>query len=534
METKKMTQAAPQAVREDAENQSRQNLSVTERLGVIGLIDKGMHFKASSSPMIANLFDDLSDQVDATISGSKINRLNPNAALSGFRVLEIDAESGENLGRLDMLYLKKPIPCYYLVYVEVAPEFRRHGLGHRILGHFSDFLAEKSAVGILDNVIPSDDPSYHIYFKNGWEPIGRITGGWSDSEDNYMIYVPEKLRGKDLSEPVRKLVYHLKRKRSSIDMRDNESMVQRTITEFKELYASLTAHFEPEIENARSNPFMRYMFTRYVTKLISFRRRIGELIGYTGGESMEQISLAPEIASLEVHPYTPGELSKESFAVNGDRNLFFSLVRIMKQEPAKYIESLPDFKSPRNRAWTERQEKGEQPVLTVGDLMDLGFDPTRFKEIVIDGEPYIIERIRQRNVAMVEQKRELTERIEPIIGKLAVKGVRIQLNPPLLVVQDRGNAYVIRRKVEGIHWEEAREQLQSVEELKSIDKFMKLDRRIVATIREASRTIIEKQGIDETAFFECLSWLVSWDLESNRPKLYMDFADSYIESLWIV
>ncbi len=57
---------------------------------------------------------------------------------------------------------------------------------------------------------------------------------------------------------------------------------------------------------------------------------------------------------------------------------------------------------------------------------------------------------------------------------------------------------------------------------------------VTGAIREASRTIIEKQGIDETAFFESLSWLVSWDLESNRPKLYMDFADSYIESLWIV
>jgi len=58
-----------------------------------------------------------------------------------------------------MLYLRKPIPCYYLVYVEVGGPFRRKGLGNRILEYFKDFLVEKSAIGILDNIIPKKSPA---------------------------------------------------------------------------------------------------------------------------------------------------------------------------------------------------------------------------------------------------------------------------------------------------------------------------------------------------------------------------------------
>ena len=83
-----------------------------------------------NTPLMADLFSNLWDLVSVTVSGSKIDQLKPADSRNGFSVFEINAESGENLGRLNMLYLKKPIPCYYLVYVEVAPPFRRKGLGY--------------------------------------------------------------------------------------------------------------------------------------------------------------------------------------------------------------------------------------------------------------------------------------------------------------------------------------------------------------------------------------------------------------------
>src|SRR4030042_5383496 len=142
-----------------------------------------------------------------------------------------------------MLYLKKPIPCYYLVYVEVGGPFRRKGLGNRILEYFKDFLIEKSAIGILDNIIPEEDLTYSIYSKQGWEPLEAFIGdGAGDSENHFMIYVPSRWQGKQLRDPLLKIVYHLKRKRAAIDMRDNEVMVQRTIGAFKDLYAALLTY----------------------------------------------------------------------------------------------------------------------------------------------------------------------------------------------------------------------------------------------------------------------------------------------------
>ena len=179
-------------------------LSVNERLGLIALIYE--------DPLAGDLFDNLWKLVNRTVSGSRINGFNADAAKNGFRVFEITAETGESLGRLNMLYLKKPIPCYYLVYVEVAPPFRRKGLGSRIIKYFGEFLAEKSAVGILDNIIPKDDPTYDIYRKNGWRSVASLVKkGIPDKDANYMVFIPRGMTAQDLKEPLGRLLYQLKR-----------------------------------------------------------------------------------------------------------------------------------------------------------------------------------------------------------------------------------------------------------------------------------------------------------------------------------
>ncbi len=255
-------------------------LGLHDRLSLISLIDEGVRAGCSDSPMVADLFAELGNRVDATVRGAKIDRLKPDGARRGFRILEINADSGENLGRLNMLYLNKPIPCYYLVYVEVASPFRNKGLGNRILQAFRDFLTEKSAVGILDNIIPQDDPTFDLYLKLNWQPVSEITRiTEAESDGGYMVYTPPCFAGKDIRDPLLKLLHHLKRKRPAIDMRDNELMVERTIEEFKDLYCALLTYFGAEIDREESSSLMRFTFTRFVTKLLGFRRRIGQLLG---------------------------------------------------------------------------------------------------------------------------------------------------------------------------------------------------------------------------------------------------------------
>ena len=262
-------------------------------------------------------------------------------------MFEIKAETGENLARLNMIYLKKPIPCYYLVYVEVAAPFRRKGLGHQILKSFADFLTEKSAVGILDNIIPQEDPTNDVYLKQSWIPVEEIIGNLMFYKDNnYMIFIPPQLKDRDLKQPLLKVMYHLKRKRAVIDIRENETMVKKTLNEFRELYQALMTYFHSELEGPRSSVFMRFLFTRFVTKFISFRRRIGDLVGYTGGESTEQIVLDPRIDKLQVKSYAPRDLAKEDAVVMGSLGLLSKFPEDLKQKPAQFIESLPNYRRP--------------------------------------------------------------------------------------------------------------------------------------------------------------------------------------------
>jgi hypothetical protein len=509
-------------------------LSLNERLGIIALIDKGMRLRAPQTPLVSDLFSNLWGLVSATVSGSRIDRLKPEGMRNGFKVFEINAESGENLGRLNMLYLKKPIPCYYLVYVEVAGPFRRKGLGNRILEYFKDFLIEKSAVGILDNIIPEEDPTYSIYSKQGWEPLEVFIGESAvNGENNLMIYVPPRWQGRELRALVLKMVHHLKRKRPAIDMRYNEMMVQRTIREFKDLYDALLTYFKTEIETGTHTPLMQFMFTRFVTKLVSFRRRIRTLLGYTGGESLQQVVLEPEIAALPVRTYPPPELTSKSPSVSGDKEIWSRLPDMLKKHPASFIESLPNYGRPSFKSSLKERGRVSTDRLTIGDLMDLGFDPTRLKEITLDHEEFIFERMQARQLAELKKGEELLKRVESEMPDARPGNARLRVIPPLLAIQDRGNAYVLRRKLSAIHWEEAVEQLQSDPHLRRMNTSMKIDRVILDTVRRANEMISGKLGLREEMVFDLLTCFVSWDLEGNRPRLMIDFTSTYLESVWM-
>ena len=113
------------------------------------------------------------------------------------------------------------------------------------------------------------------------------------------------------------------------------------------------------------------------------------------------------------------------------------------------------------------------------------------------------------------------------------RNAQLRVNPPLMAIQDRGNAYVLRRKVEGIHWEEAMEQIQSVPHLKDLNGSLNMDRMILSTVRTAHYMISETLGLREETVADSLTCFVAWDLEGNRPRLMIDFTSAYLESVWM-
>jgi hypothetical protein len=512
----------------------RAELGINERLALISLIEEGMRLPSSDSPVVSDLFNNLWGLVDRTVSGSKISKLGFKDAKNGFKALEIKGESGESLGRLNMLYLKKPIPCYYLVYVEVGAAFRQRGLGARILKRFRDFLIEKSAVGLLDNIIPQDDPTFDIYGKLDWRPVAEICETAREiSDQKYMIYAPPSMAAKDLKAPVAKLLSHINRKRAVIDMRDNELMVARTIEEFKELYNALVTYFQDDLESDPENPLMRFMFTRFVTKLLGFSHKIRELLGYTGGESLDQITLAPEVAALKVQSYAPSNLASQPSLHSGAKELWLALPEELKSHPAGVIERLPNYKRPSLVSWLRANGRSHEDDLTIGDLMDIGFDPTRLKEISVNGEPHIFERVQIRQLEQLEKRPQVLEKISHELGGARIKGSMLKTNPPVLVIRDKGNGYVLRRKVEGVHWEEAVEQLRSCDDLKGLNASMKVEKKVKTTVAKARQMVSAKISEEDEASIGSLAIFVSWDMEGNKPRLVVDMSGSFLESVWV-
>ncbi|MEI8182110.1 MAG: hypothetical protein WCG29_05325 [Desulfomonile sp.] len=510
-------------------------LGLNERLAIISLLSEEARRGASHSPLVGDLFDDLWNLVDATVSGAKIDRLHPEGTRSGSKFFEISSSNGESLGRLNLLYLNKPIPCYYLVYVEVATPFRNKGLGNLVLKAFRDFLIEKSSVGILDNIIPRNDPTFDVYSKLDWKPVETITEiPVSDASDClYMIYVPPALVGRGLKDPVLKLMHHLRRKRTAIEMRENEFMVLRTIEEFKDLYSALGTYFSDGLGNNDTDPLMRYMFTRFVTKLLGFRRRIGRLLGYTGGESLDQIAVDASVRELAVQSYAPRWLADKPSFVAGDRELWLHLPEVLKNHPARVIESLPNYGRPSLMWWLKEVGRSSTDTLSIGDLLELGFDPTRLKEITLETQDFIFERVQLKMLGQVQKKMDILERIGPRMEEFRIDVTRLQSNPPLLIIRDRGNGYVLRRKVPGIHWEEAVEQLRTDPALKNFNAALGADKTVGSVIGKASDLVTSLLDTAEQTVLDPSNFFVSWNLESNHPIMSVDVGGASPETVWI-
>jgi hypothetical protein len=328
-------------------------------------------------------------------------------------------------------------------------------------------------------------------------------------------------------------LHHLKRKRQAIDMRDNELMVRRTIEEFKELYSALLTYFENGLRSGQATPLMRFMFTRYVTKLLGFRRRIGQLLGYTGGESLQQIVLDEAVRALPVQSYAPRDLATHPSFVTGDRQLWLALPEVLKKRPARMIEALPNYRRPSLVSWMEANGVASSDSLTIGDLMEIGFDPTRLKELELDDTEYIFERVQPRLLPEVEKEKDVLERLATDLRGVRAKHTLLQTNAPLLVIRDRGNCYVLRRKVPGIHWEEAVEQLQTQPGLKELNGSLGIEKMILSTVKRTTDILKSRLPEEHAPLADQLSYFVSWNLDTNQPRISIDFSSSFLECIWI-
>lgn len=171
--------------------------------------------------------------------------------------------------------------------------------------------------------------------------------------------------------------------------------------------------------------------------------------------------------------------------------------------------------------------------MRISDLIELGFDPTRLREYHHEGKDYIFERISPGLLPSVEKIRNLLRRISISISETRFHNTAAFVNPPLAIFRDRGNAYILRQKVGGIHLEEALEQLRTSPPLREMNQTIGVDRVLIATVNEVNKWLLKTLGPRVNRDIEDLTFFVSWDLEKNRPKVMVDGSGISFDSLWI-
>jgi GNAT superfamily N-acetyltransferase len=523
----------PEQLNQISERIERTGMRATDALSLINMtFDEQMKRLDVSSPYEA--FTGLSELIDRTVRGTKVERFRPREHRRRFHTLEIHTEEGETLGYLNMLYLKRSIPCYYLVYVEVMPAFRGLGLGTSIVTAFREFLADKKAVGLLDNIVPPEDPTYEIYTNLGWRALTEIIGdGGSDDWENYMVLIPESIQSHDIKGDLIRILFSLKKRRPIIEMHDNDDMVKRTIEEFRAVYKALEKLFQEDLQSGISNTLMNFMFTRLATRLIGFHRRIESLIGYTGGESLEQLSFSGTIKGLALQPYSLWRFGEEDGGMWGNEEILQSLPRELKEDPTIYIENLPFYRRPYLSNWVKRTGLQPSQTLSISDLLDFRFDPTRLREFHHKGVKYIFERVSPLFFTALLQKRAFLKRVEKSEADLHFRGTIIRVNPIILVVRDRGNVYVLRRQVEGVHSQEALDQLKTIPHLRTLNNAIGVDRCIQNVVKDTGDSLKKrfhsrfKREIEELAYF------IPWDIEQNTPAVRVDISGISLDTVWL-
>jgi GNAT superfamily N-acetyltransferase len=503
---------------------------------VLAVVDMavGGESGVSDSSSLHEVFGELRELINKTIRGTKIKLFSPREGDRLFHTFEIYTDEVEILGYLNMIYLRKPIACYYLVYVEVFSPFRRKGLGARILSTFGEFVEASRAVGLLDNIILPEDPTYTLYAKHGWKPIEAFMGPDTVVGDvHYMVYVPESVKIMDLNSKLTRLVFNVKKKRAVIDAQDNGAMVRRTIEEFRNIYAALNQLFEKELQSGTSTPFTCYMFTRFVTRVLGFRRRISTLVGYTGGESLDQISLSGQIKDLPILPFSTWSPHEARVEIWEEAEVIQHFPERLMKDPTFFIEDLPLYRRPYLLPWIK--EKGvDQPLrFKISDLMDLGFDPTRLRAFRHQEQDYIFERISPSLLPSIERLRNLLNNISGRISGIRFCHAALLINPPLAVFLDRGNGYILRKKVGGIHSEEALDQLRGSPHLKGMNMAAGIDRALVSTINEVNKWLSKSFGPTAGREIEDVTFFVPWDFEKNMPKVTVDVSGVFLDNLWI-
>jgi hypothetical protein len=171
--------------------------------------------------------------------------------------------------------------------------------------------------------------------------------------------------------------------------------------------------------------------------------------------------------------------------------------------------------------------------LKISDLLDLGLDPTRLKELHHEGVDYIFERISPHFFRSLVKKRRVLEEIEQHLPGLRFRGAIVRVNPPSLIFRDRGNIYALRKKVEGIHSQEALDQLRTCPHLKEMNRALAIDSVLTRTMHDVMGWLSRRFSSSLSQEIEELTYFFPWNIEKNTPRIQVDASGISLDTVWI-
>jgi hypothetical protein len=181
----------------------------------------------------------------------------------------------------------------------------------------------------------------------------------------------------------------------------------------------------------------------------------------------------------------------------------------------------------------ERRKNHPSQSLKISDLLDLGFDPTRLREFHYKEVTYIFERISPHLFSSLLKKRRLLRKIENFVSEIRPHGADIRINPILLVFRDRGNIYALRKKVEGIHSQEALDQLRGSPLLREMNRTVGIEPLILRVIHEIQNRLRSDLNPILDHEVEDLTYFIPWNIEKNFPRIRVDISRISMDTIWI-
>jgi hypothetical protein len=172
-------------------------------------------------------------------------------------------------------------------------------------------------------------------------------------------------------------------------------------------------------------------------------------------------------------------------------------------------------------------------TLSISNLLDFKFDPTRLREFHHKGVKYIFERVSPLFFTALLRKRAFLKRVEKSEADLHFHGTIIRVNPVILVVRDRGNVYALRRQVQGVHSQEALDQLKAVPHLRSLNSVVGVDRCIQNVVKATGDSLKKRFHSRFKREIEDLAYFIPWDIERNNPEIRVDISRISLDTVWL-